>query len=82
MRLLAAGRRLDQGTMRLSPTLAASIGLVILAFAAPGKAHGVVVDPEPIATNERPTDESGLSLGLRVMRRPWLHVGVTLPFGL
>lgn len=36
--------------MRLSPTLAASLGLVILAFAAPGKAHAEeALPPEPIS---------------------------------
>jgi hypothetical protein len=35
--------------MRISPTLAASIGLAILAFAAPGKAHAETFEPEPIA---------------------------------
>lgn len=40
--------------MRISPTLAASIGLVILAFAAPGKAHAERVEAEPIAAMRPP----------------------------
>ena len=40
--------------MRISPTLAASIGLAILAFAAPGKAHAELVDLEPIAAKRPP----------------------------
>lgn len=42
--------------MRISPTLAASIGLAILAFAAPGKAHAdALPDPAmPIAAPDQP----------------------------
>ncbi len=50
--------------MRLSPTFAASIGLAILAFAAPGRAHAETVDPDsidpigPIAAKRPPPDEA------------------------
>ncbi len=44
--------------MRISPTLPASIGLVILAVAAPGKAHAERVAPDPIAAERRPYIEA------------------------